>query len=396
MKIQRFADVYDEMIEDVNKQKNRTQQELNNLAGEKQTALDTYEQNYQNQLTNYDNLMEQQQNYIDTWANTQKETQQKQYEYETNLINQAKQDAEKQTNAEIGNAYIDYQKSLNQFGGTAEILASQGLSGTGFAKNEYISMNVTYQNRVSTAKNTLTKANTEFNNQLLQASMNNDAALAQFALQQMEKTYLLALQGFEYKTSMENNRLNYIQGINDSYFGKTNTLQGRLDDYNNMVNSIKEAREDANLKKQQIAYQAEQDRKQMAWERERFYAQLNAEKEKNNIASLYSDSSSSPVSTTSSSAGYPLVTKYYKGEYNKDALTNGKVDKDKVFSNGYQPNNINGNKLVKSGYKVSDMFGEMYGSTGANLNEQNIWASKNHYYVWDGSQNKYIDVTEML
>lgn len=385
MNIQLFADVYDEMIGDIERYRNQTQTDLNNLANEKQNALDTYEKNYQNQLSNYDNLMKQQQDYIDTWTNTQKETQQKQYEYDVNMINQAKEETQKQTNAEIGNAYIDYQKGLNQFGGSAETLASQGLGGTGFAKNQDIAMNITYQNRVSAAKNTLTKANTDFNNQLLQASLNNDAKQAEFALQQMEKTYALALQGFEYKTNMENNRLSYIQGINDSYFSKTNTLQSRLDTYNSTINNIKQAREDANLKKQQIAEQARLEREQMAWEREKFYTQLNA----SNLGSQYSDTSNE---------NYPLVTQYYKGDYNKDAMTNGKVDKSKVFSNGYQPNNVNGTKVEKTGMTVGQAFGsgQMYGSTGASLDSQNVWKAGNKYYVWDGSQNKYIDVSSVI
>lgn len=392
MNIQLFADVYDEMIGNINEYKKQTQQDIENLANEKQNALDTYEKNYESQLSNYNDLMNQQQNYIDNWAATQKETQQKQTDYNIGLIEQSKQEAEKQTNAEIGNAYIDYQKGLNQFGGSAETLASQGLGGTGFAKNQDIAMNITYQNRVSSAKSALQKANTDYSNQITQALLTNDANLAEIALKQMEESYQLALQGFEYKTSMENNRLNYIQNLNDSYFSKQNTLQNRLDTYNSTINNITQIREETNLKKQQIAEQAAAERQQMAWEREKFYAQLNAQKEKDNVANRYSDSST-PVST---SGGYALVTQYYKGDYNKDALTNGKVDSSKVFSNGYQPNNINGNKLVKSGYKVSDLFGEMYGSTGANLSDQNVWASKNHYYIWDGSQNRYIDVTDNL
>ena len=246
-----MADIYDEMINEYNAQKQNTQTQINNLAVEKQNVLDTYEKNYQNQLTDYNNIMNQQQNYIDTWANTQKETQQKQTDYNIGLINQAKQEAEKQTNAEIGNAYIDYQKGLNQFGGSAETLASQGLGGTGFAKNQDIAMNITYQNRVSSAKSALQKANTDYNNQIQQALLTNDAKLAEFALQQMEKSYLLALQGFEYKTTLENNRLSYIQNVNDSYFNKTNTLQGRLDSYNSTINSIRTTQHQEQLAEQQ-------------------------------------------------------------------------------------------------------------------------------------------------
>ena len=161
-----MADIYDEMINEYKASKNQAQTAINNLATEKQNVLDTYEKNYNEQLTNYDNIMTQQQNYIDTWANTQKETQQKQTDYNIGLIEQAKKDTEKETNIERGNAYIDYQKGLNQFGGSAETLASQGLGGTGFAKNQEIAMNITYQNRLAAANTALQKANVEYDNQL--------------------------------------------------------------------------------------------------------------------------------------------------------------------------------------------------------------------------------------
>ena len=77
--------------------------------------------------------------------------------------------------------------------------------------------------------------------------MTNDAALAEVALQQMQQSYQLALQGFEYKTNLQNNRLTYIQSINDSYFTKQNTLQNRLDDYTDKINSVKSAQEQAKL-----------------------------------------------------------------------------------------------------------------------------------------------------
>ena len=80
-----------------------------------------------------------------------------------------------------------------------------------------------------------------------QALLNNDAKLAEIALQQLEKSYALALEGFEYKTTLQNNRLTYIQNINDTYFSKTNTLQNRLDDYNDKINSVKSAQEQAKL-----------------------------------------------------------------------------------------------------------------------------------------------------
>lgn len=64
----------------------------------------------------------------------------------------------------------------------------------------------------------------------------------------------------------------------------------------------------------------------------------------------------------------------YTGTKHKDAA-NG------TFSNGYQPNNINGTKLKNSGMSTS--------ITGKN---QTIWVANGKYWLWRGDLNKYIEV----
>ena len=64
----------------------------------------------------------------------------------------------------------------------------------------------------------------------------------------------------------------------------------------------------------------------------------------------------------------------YTGTKHKDA-------KYGTFSNGYQPNNINGTKLKNSGMSTS--------ITGKN---QTIWQANGKYWLWRGDLNKYIEV----
>lgn len=71
----------------------------------------------------------------------------------------------------------------------------------------------------------------------------------------------------------------------------------------------------------------------------------------------------------------------YTGTTNPDA-------KNGTFSNGYQPDNIGGKKLQKSGYTC-----EVNGVT------QNVWQIKNSgrsgdvsYYAWDGTKNMYEEI----
>lgn len=68
----------------------------------------------------------------------------------------------------------------------------------------------------------------------------------------------------------------------------------------------------------------------------------------------------------------------YTGTKNKD-VENG------TFSNGYQPNNVDGNKLSKvNGAEIR-----------VNGNKQSVWKTKGGmYYYWDGAKNKYEMLTQ--
>ena len=58
--------------------------------------------------------------------------------------------------------------------------------------------------------------------------------------------------------------------------------------------------------------------------------------------------------------------------------------KNGTFSNGYQPNNVNGKKLSKSG--IQDYMNGVL---------QNIWkTSDGKLWIWDGTQNKYLEYQE--
>ena len=66
-----------------------------------------------------------------------------------------------------------------------------------------------------------------------------------------------------------------------------------------------------------------------------------------------------------------------------------------VFDNGYQPDNINGQKLKKSGQTVAQFIGEKgsLNSGNVSIDDQNVWKIGNKYYAWDGYANEYIDIT---
>lgn len=93
---------------------------------------------------------------------------------------------------------------------------------------------------------------------------------------------------------------------------------------------------------------------------------------------------------------YAVNTDYWQGDLNSDAQygTFKTTDKNGVR---YQPNNVGGNPLKGSGKTVAEAFGsDLTGLTGASLSNQKVWVTTQgdkRYYIWDGSQNEYIDVT---
>ena len=63
----------------------------------------------------------------------------------------------------------------------------------------------------------------------------------------------------------------------------------------------------------------------------------------------------------------------YTGSVNPDS-------KNGTFSNGYQPNNVKGEKLSKTGFTDT-----------INGIEQNVWKTPDgSMWIWDGTQNKYL------
>ena len=136
-----------------------------------------------------------------------------------------------------------------------------------------------------------------------------------------------------------------------------------------------------------LAFQREQAKQSQAnWEKE--YA-LN--KYKTYISNYGSDGFGDSNSDSSNDKNTETQSKYtnpFTKTVNPDTA-NG------VFDNGYQPDNINGKKLKKSGQTVAEFVGEKGSlNTGnVNIDDQNVWKIGSKYYIWDGYENEYIDVT---
>lgn len=109
------------------------------------------------------------------------------------------------------------------------------------------------------------------------------------------------------------------------------------------------------------------------------YEQAKAEAERNYQLQLKSLNSSSFGNYDSGK--YAVNTAYYQGDLNSDAQYG-------TFSNGYQPNNIGGQKLKDSGKKMKITTTDRYGK--AQKLTQTVWKTADgRKWYWDGRYNKY-------
>ena len=145
----------------------------------------------------------------------------------------------------------------------------------------------TYQNRVATARETLNSAILNYDNAIKEAQLTNNTTLAEIAADALKNQQELALQGFQYKNTLiqtkqqqlqelgvryDNKYQNTLSQINSELSSKRelfNTLASLLTQRKQLEENIRQANEEMQYKRQQLAYQKERDRISDAqWQKE--------------------------------------------------------------------------------------------------------------------------------
>ena len=235
------------------------------VENEKQSELDKYNKTYDNLINERNNFTNQQQQLVDQWENTQKDIANQNLQYQKDLIEQQRNKAEKEYQNEAKASYIDYQKEVDKYGVSRENVVNNGLSNSGYAESSKVDMYNTYQNRLGTARKSMQDAGIEFDNAIRQAQLSNDETLAQNALKALQDKLNIALEGFNYKTEQENNRLNWNNTINNNYYNRYKDVESQINYENETAEKIRQYNEN-------MAYQKEQQRlEQQRWEQEMAY-----------------------------------------------------------------------------------------------------------------------------
>lgn len=357
---------------------NYNDERFKSVESAKQNALSQINNTYNNMINQSDKFYQDQINAANDYAQKQSEIQQANTDFAIEKINQQKDQTRKDYLKEQTGAYVDWQKQSNQYGANAEQMASQGLTTTGYSESSQVSMYNTYQNRISTARDSYNRAVLNYDNSIKEAMLTNNAALAEIAYNALKNQLELSLQGFQYKNTLLEAQINEQQENEDRY-------HQQWQDVLSQINTENKLKEEVRQYETNLAYQKERDR----------IADEQWQKEYNlQLASMYGGGggggSSRSYSSSGSSGGsgktYEVNTAYYQG---KKAANVGNFG---YFSNGYQPKGIliNGKpyKLEGTGQYIIHHTVDRYGNP--QKVQQQLWKANGKLYYWEGRENKYL------
>lgn len=327
------------------------------------TDLNNVNNLYNNMINSSDKYYQAQIDATKEYGDKQSEIQQANTDFAIEKVNQQKEWANKDYEKEQKAAYTDYQKQSNSYGANSEMMAANGLQATGYAESSQVRMYNEYQNRYATARESFNRAIVEYDNAIKDAQLQNNAALAEIAFNSLQKQLELSLNGFQYKNTLLQTQLQAQNDVKDRYYTRWKDVVSQINTEN------------------ALAEQQRQFDQQMALQRQQAAAR--------SYSSGGGSSSGSGGIDSISKSGNQLTTAYWSGAYNNDALTNGQVDKNKVFSNGYQPNNIKGNPLKGTGEYIKKEGVTLQGTKTTTT--QQLWTFDNGKtkYYWDGNTNQY-------
>lgn len=172
------------------------------------------------------------------------DVQNKNTEFAIDTIEQKQEQAEQDYTKEQAGAYADYQKQIDPYGVQAEQVAASGLSNSGYAESLKTQAYVAYQNRVAVARESFNRIVQDFNNQITQARLQNNATIAQIISDAMAQRLQIMME-----FSVRGNEL-YTQMVQ----GGASIKQQNISNYMSVYNQLMQEKQfDA-----QMAFQREQ------------------------------------------------------------------------------------------------------------------------------------------
>lgn len=210
---------------------------------EKNAAISDMEKTYGDMIDKTDSHYQGLINENKAWEETQKKNQQAQTDFAIEQIEQKKEQAQQDYLKEQSGAYADWQKQSNQYGVNAEQMAAQGMQNTGFSESSQVSMFNQYQQRVATARETISRAKLEYDNQMNEARLQNSTILAEIAHNALQQRLELALQQFQHKNELIKEKLNKKTELENQYYTRWQDVLKQINTENAMKEEVRQYNE---------------------------------------------------------------------------------------------------------------------------------------------------------
>jgi len=352
------------------------QTRVNNVYNEREKVLSENNQLYGDLMNQAGELKNQQNAFLAQQQQTQNDILDKQLANQGNLINQQKEEANRNRRVEAGKAMNDYNAYVNPYGIQAERQASAGLTNSGVSETSKLGAYTSYQNRVANANANYQKAVTQYDNAMNEAMLNNDVQKAQNALNMLKLQLENNQDYYSNISSLSQAKMKNAQSLRSEYNDQYNTVYNQImneqkqaeairqfneemafnrDKYNE---SIRQYNEDLALQKAKLAEDQRQFNEQLALSKKKVSSGSGSSSKKGNTKSGSLDNKSGGYTVTSVESMIPQAFSershfdWYvsniagKGSYNSNDLIN-KLEK------GMQNNKLTENEAIA----IANKFG---------------------------------------
>ena len=236
---------------------NYEDQKFKDVESDKKQALSELENTYGGMIDKSEEFYKEQVDATTEWEKKQTELQNQQTEFAISEIEQKKDQAKKDYTKEQSGAYVDWQKQSNEFGAEAEQRAAQGMANTGFSESSQVAMYTNYQNRVVAARETFSRIVQDFDNDITQARLQNNAALAEIAYNALQKRLELNLQGFQYQNQLLLEQTNKKTELEQIYRERWQDVLDQMNTENALSEEIRQYNESMAFEREQFEWQKE-------------------------------------------------------------------------------------------------------------------------------------------
>lgn len=234
---------------------NYEDQKFKDVESDKKNAINEVDKTYGEMIDKSGDFYQEQIDATNEWEKKQTDIQNQQTEFAIQEINQKKDQAKKDYTKEQSGAYVDWQKQSNEFGAEAEQRAAQGMANTGFNESSQVAMFTNYQTRMVAARESFSRIVQDFDNDITQARLQNNAALAEIAYNSLQKRLELNLQGFQYKNQLLLEQANKKTELDQMFHERWKDVLDQMNTENALAEEIRQYNESMAFEREQFEWQ---------------------------------------------------------------------------------------------------------------------------------------------